>query len=125
MTEIELKQLYKESVLEGRDLVNQQNRTLMFGCTVYRDYLHVYLFEGKIYIGYMGKAGGIVSLDAESNRDYLPKKRAFPEFCDYEFCQLLRGRGLWIDFGSFDADAIKSRYGENDEYLAQVLPEHE
>lgn len=35
---------------------------------------------------------------------YVPSKRSYPESCDYEFCRLLKQKGVYVSFTSFPSD---------------------
>jgi hypothetical protein len=32
---------------------------------------------------------------------YVPSKRSYPESCDYEFCRLLKRKGVYVSFTTF------------------------
>lgn len=113
-----LKTLRAGRVLKGRELKDQSNRTLMYGYTVDRLSVHVYLKDGVLhqltYTGlrrtseHEGFACATVSHRDESSvyfagdlSMWLPSQRAYPEQCDFEFCSLLASAGVEVPFASF------------------------
>lgn len=54
----------------------------------------------------------------QSNQDYIPDKRLYPERCDYAFCKLLKRKGLYLPFTAFKDDVPKlDFYGFTLEWL--------
>lgn len=97
----------KENVISIDDLVNKSERTLLYGYTCDRNTWHVYIENNKIVtIMYDNNYdNGIISfkekpmvIDITENCYYVPDKRVYPETCDYEFCSLLRLKGVNIPF---------------------------
>ena len=37
-----------------------------------------------------------------SNYDFVPDKRLYPERCDYNFCRLLKEKGIHLPFTTWD-----------------------
>lgn len=115
------------------DLKNQEPRSLMHGYTMEGNSFHVYLGEdGEIHVltykqvrfpetatptelEYMvvkythGLDGGVAS-----NLDFVPSKQAFPESCDYEFCEALKLRGVDVRFRAYGA-----QYEESGPWVAE------
>lgn len=114
----QLKQAPKaQPVLRVTDLKNQEPRSLMHGHTLQGNSFHVYLDEdGQLHVltyklarfpetvaptelKYMvvqytrGLDGGV-----SSNQDFVPSSQAYPETCDYEFCEALKLRGIDVRF---------------------------
>lgn len=92
-------------VLKGADLANQQDRTLMYGYNVARQTFHVYLRGGVIHqVTYRNDVLLEHKTENEitSNDFYVPEKRAYPGWCDFEFCSTLILRGAEISFTTFD-----------------------
>lgn len=85
------------AVILGSMLKNQQSRTLIWGYTSDRMNFHVYLLQGCIFINEEGQPL-FDETEVTDNRCYAPSKRAYPECCDYEFCQLLKQVGVSIPF---------------------------
>ncbi len=93
------------------------NRTLLYGYTCERETFHVYIKDQKIYtvvyntdysINYEKELGSFMRgdpkpknmrrIEVNSNRDYVPDKRLYPERCDYHFCRALKERGIDLPF---------------------------
>lgn len=104
--------------IRGVDLINQTNRTLVYGYTKDRGTFHVYLKDGCIHIKIYGLRGSEWVMDEDNvltDESYVPDKRAYPETCDFEFCKLLRYRGICIPFTTWtDGREVKQFYGEID-----------
>ena len=43
-------------------------------------------------------------LKIKYNGEFIPDKRLYPESCDYEFCCLLKERGITLPFTRFDKE---------------------
>jgi hypothetical protein len=119
----------KQPVLTVADLKNREPRSLVHGYTLAGDSFHVYLGEdGEIHVltyklarfpetatptelEYMvvkythGPDGGV-----SSNLDFAPSKQAFPESCDFEFCEALKLRGVDIRFRMYGAREAAGRW---------------
>jgi len=94
------------------DLVNKEDRTLLYGYTCDRDTWHVYIKNNKIFsviYTYKTKPMPIPILDNES---YIPNKRLYPETCDYEFCKLLKEQGVYLPFTTWQDRPENVYYGE-------------
>ena len=104
----------KETVISAKDILNDSlcDRTLLYGYTCDRSTFHVYLKEGLIHtitykIDYSGEIGNHKPVDmkeicVESNRDYIPDKRLYPECCDFYFCKLLKEKNIYLPFTTFN-----------------------
>jgi hypothetical protein len=112
------------AVVTGKDLRNQTPRTLVWGYTHERESFHVYLDEAGVIrrVVYSGLASvpetlKLLSADSENtlqtNAQYAPSKRAYPEACDFEFCALLAGRDVKPSFTAYDdkRDLSKAFHG--------------
>jgi hypothetical protein len=93
------------------------DKTLLYGYTCNRETFHVYIKHAQIYVvvyevdysinydnqlgGFMrgdGKPKNMRHIEVKSNKDYIPDKRLYPERCDYNFCKLLKERGIDLPF---------------------------
>jgi len=82
------------------------NRTLLYGYTCERETFHVYLKDQKTYTvvyktDYSRGAPmpkNMRQIEVNSNRDFVPDKRLYPERCDYHFCRALKERGIDLPF---------------------------
>lgn len=95
------------------DLVNKDDRTLLFGYTLERDTWHVYLEKGEIItIKYNGCMALSVPerIDIRDNQRFIPSKRLYPECCDYEFCKLLKLEGYYLPFTFYDEERGQATY---------------
>lgn len=110
-----------DELINVKDLAsNTKDRTLLCGCTCAGKTFHVYLKNNEIhavvynndYIGDCTKPRDMKELVIKSNYDYVPDKRLYPEACDYEFCRLLKERGISLPFTFFDKETpIQNYYG--------------
>lgn len=104
-----------EKILTVDDLINKEDRTLLYGYTCDRETWHVYLKDEKIYTikyqaNYVMKCPvHIEEIPVCDNSDYIPNKRLYPSACDYEFCMRLKERGYELPFTSQD-DRKKAQY---------------
>ena len=114
--EYKILQQIEERLLEAEDLINNLDRTLLYGYTCDRDTWHVYLEDGKIYtVVYNAREDDIKLniIDVVNNEDFIPNKRLYPARCDYEFCKLLKERGVHLPFTTWeDVKEKQIYYGE-------------
>lgn len=91
------------------------DKTLLYGYTCERETFHVYIKNEKIYVvvyyqDYSQdkiRPKNMRQLRVTSNHDYVPDKRLYPERCDYEFCRLLKEKGIDLPFTNWN-DNIKT-----------------
>lgn len=94
----------KVAVIDASMLLNQNDRTLLYGYTCNRLTWHVYIKDRIIHKVIYGMGYGVPDYkpvseyQVESNHDYVPDKRLYPECCDYEFCALLRQKDVYLPF---------------------------
>ena len=82
------------------------NKTLLYGYTCERETFHVYIKNEQIYVVVYNndystdkiKPKNMRQIKVTSNHDYVPDKRLYPERCDYNFCMLLKERGVNLPF---------------------------
>lgn len=86
------------------NLKNKKDRTLLYGYDCDRNTFHVYLKNEKIHILRYNSSGIFTKLEAFSNYDYVPNKRVYPEYSDFEFCKLLLEQEVEIPFLQFRND---------------------
>lgn len=92
------------------DLHDTKDRTLLYGYTVERHTWHVFLYSREIhrYIYDEEMPDKPVfklrdhAVTWRQASDLIPSSRAYPEACDYEFCSLLKKKGLFIPFTKFN-----------------------
>ena len=90
----------KEALINAKDLQNKSERTLLYGYDCNRNTFHVYIKDAKIHVvRYNSK--NIEELDVKTNDDYIPNKRVYAEYSDYEFCKLLLSQDVYIPFTAF------------------------
>lgn len=105
----------KYKLIEVEDLVNQNDRTLLYGYTLERKTFHVYLKNQNIYTvvyetdysEYTPKPKNMRQIEIITNHDYVPSKRLYPERCDYEFCRLLKMKEICLPFTCWTDDIKK------------------
>lgn len=117
-------------VISINHLLNRTPRTLIYGYTFERHDFHVYIgtdaaIHALVYTEVSadpetGNARFLVFSHAgpggrelESNHEFLPSKRAYPEACDLEFCRLLRSHGLQPSFTTFtEREVVDGQSGQ-------------
>lgn len=90
------------------------SKTLLYGYDCDRNTHHVYQdFHGLIYL-YVYKDGPVIGQPTEIKKidvsevgvptlqDLIPNKRLYPQYCDYEFCAYLKGRGVELPFTTWE-----------------------
>jgi hypothetical protein len=78
----------------------------LYGYTCERKTFHVYVKNEQIYtVVYdteysraVPKPVNMRQIEIKSNHDYVPDKRLYPERCDYNFCLLLKEKGVNLPF---------------------------
>lgn len=92
------------------DLVNQNDRTVLYGYNCDSATWHVYIKDKEIRICkyYYKDTPTIVIID--DIYDYVPDKRLYPECCDFEFCSLLRKHNIDLPFTTYNENRPKSIY---------------
>lgn len=98
------------TLLTGKHLSDQTDRTLLYGYNCDRDTWHVYLEGGKIHSVIYTYDGEPTELTIRSNFDYVPDKRLYPARCDYEFCELLKKNDVPLPFTTFEEVKLKGTY---------------
>lgn len=67
---------------------------------------------GTTYGGNEAKPKNMRKLSVKTNYGYVPDKRLYPEACDFEFCRLLKERGISLPFTVFNSERVaKDFYG--------------
>ena len=85
------------------------NKTLLYGYTCEKETFHVYIKDKQIYVVVYnteclnGKPvpKNMRQIKVKVNQDYVPDKRLYPERCDYNFCVLLKEKGIDLPFTAF------------------------
>lgn len=106
-------------VIDGSMLKNQKDRTLLYGYTCDRLTWHVYIKDGIIHKVKYGNSWdsdeymSVTEFSVTENEQYVPDKRLYPECCDFEFCGLLKKKGICLPFTIFNEDKEEKQfYGE-------------
>lgn len=89
-------------MITANDLINKDDRTLLYGYTYNRDTWHVYLKDGEIVTVVYGYKRAPARVKVATNGGYMPSKRLYPECCDFEFCNLLKEKGVYLPFAKWD-----------------------
>lgn len=92
----------KDELLSVNDLENHNDRTLLYGYTCERETFHVYLKNNEFHRVIYHDITDMRELKIEYNGEFIPDKRLYPESCDYEFCCLLKERGIELPFTWFN-----------------------
>lgn len=100
------------SVVRGSDLADRTPRTLVFGHTSGAEVFHCYLDEDALIHVVVYKSRtlyrdiaehqlffvGVEDTDGIDPTKCVPSQVAYPEACDFEFCALLKTRGVDVPF---------------------------
>lgn len=93
-------------LITASDLKDQTPRTLLYGWICSGDTWHVYIdynTEGDAEIHTVCYYGdNMAEIDVKYNAMFVPDKRLYPEYCDYEFCSLLLKHGEHLPFTSYN-----------------------
>ena len=93
------------------NLTDKTDRTLLFGRTTENKIFHVYVKNCQIHIvTYQPKwkhnqceAQDVNEIIPNTDEDFIPSHKVYPERSDFEFCKLLKSRNVdipmldWID----------------------------
>lgn len=112
-------------------LTAQDAFTLLYGYDVDRNTWHVYVKDGKIHrhiyrdqwdeatLSYRTRtlAGSSGQEEWKDASLLVPSKRLYPERCHYLFCALLKAKGIYLTFTTFNEQVYAEnveRFGEGD-----------
>ena len=114
----------KERIICGKDMTpHLKDRTLLYGYTCDRETFHVYMKNQNIHVVIYKsvydentegkfKVVNMREVDVQSNNDFVPNKRLYPERCDYYFCRLLKNHDVYLPFTTWTDDVEeKDFYG--------------
>jgi len=103
-------------VISPDDLKNKSDRTLLYGYSTYAYgnlTWHVYIKDEVIHtIWYDNTEEEITICELPNyinNKQYIPNKRLYPEYCDFEFCELLKQRGIQLPFSQWTNDNMEEK----------------
>lgn len=85
-------------IITVNHLKNKFDRTLLYGYDCDRNTYHVYLKDENIYVVRYNSCNILTRLKVSSNEDYVPNKRVYPQYSDFEFCKLLIEKDIYIPF---------------------------
>lgn len=102
--------------MSAKLLENKTPRTLAYGFTTDRKTFHAYLAEaGNVVRVIYDHDGLLVDIKTEADgllmTECVPNKRMYPERCDFEFCQLLMARQVYLPFTMYKMLAQEPWYG--------------
>lgn len=105
---------YGEPIITIDDLKDKSERTLLYGYTTDRTTWHVYLLDGRITLAVYkyNEAPTCIDNDTWVPSTLVPNKRLYPECCDFEFCCLLKSRGVYLPFTTWQDREPKQFYGK-------------
>lgn len=106
-----------EKLLNINNLKNKNDRTLIYGYDCERNTFHVYIKDKNIFTIKYNSNGIIERVLPTSNADYVPNKRVYPEYCDFEFCRLLQENDVYIPFSIYRS----SQVDKNDLYTGEII----
>lgn len=92
----------ESQVVNAKCMYNRADRTLIYGYTADMDMLHVYIEVGAIHkVVYNFKGEMLLHKSEREGLQYaecVEAKRLCPEACDFEFCAMLKRRGITLLF---------------------------
>lgn len=97
-------------IIVASDLRDMSDRTLLYGYTCDRDTWHVYIQKNHIYTVIYKHDDEPCEFSIGDNTHYVPNKRLYPETCDYEFCKLLKEKGVYLPFTTWQDRPEKKQY---------------
>lgn len=86
----------RSRLVKVSELKDKSDRTLLYGYTLERNTVHVYLLDGFINVFRYNNKDELyfdVGKELELNSYLIPNKRLYPECCDKEFCELIFSKG--------------------------------
>lgn len=98
-----------DRLLTADNLADKTPRTLVYGYTCTGDSWHVFLdHDGQIKtVAYSSEKNPLQTIDITNNRSFVPDKRIYPQFCDFEFCSLLKSQDVPLPFTFADFEHVK------------------
>lgn len=121
---IQEKQNPNSDLIKGSELKNQESRTLIYGYDLDRNTFHVYLKNGEIMTVMYDFDGEVTPVRVDGNFGFVPSKRVYPESCDYEFCMLLRARGVEIPYTTFNENRLNKFTSSGHDFWGEVYDEN-
>jgi len=124
MYEMEYRHLIQkreDSLITAFNLNNLQDRTLLYGYDCARITHHVYLKNRKIYAVVYDYNKELVINNIHKNEDYVPNKRLYPARCDFEFCCILKDKGIYLPFTTFTTSEMGAK--PDGVYYGRILNE--
>lgn len=114
-------------LLHISELADQSDRTLLYGYNLDgAGTVHVYVKDCKLNILIYNHDQHIMFERCGSElkiEDMIPSKRAFPERCDYHFCELVMEYGFKIPFTTFQKDVEPAQYYGKTLYTLNPTPD--
>lgn len=114
-----------DTIISIDELTDKSERTLLYGYNYDKGTWHVYLKNDEIHVFVYERHYNFNSSDdietmyhvegREINitkHGIIPNKRLYPETCDFEFCKLLKKKGIDLPFTTFQEREPKQYYGE-------------
>lgn len=92
------------SLITVDDLADKSDRTLLYGYTCMRDTWHVYIKFGRIFTVVYCFGEDPEEVSVQENSEFVPNKRLYPERCDFEFCELLKSKDIYLPFTIWERD---------------------
>jgi len=100
-------------IITANDLNDTSDRTLLYGYDCDRITWHTYLKDNQIFSVFYRYKEEPQTAYIFSNNGFVPDKRLYPECCDYEFCKLLKEKGIDLPFTVWqDREEKEIYYGE-------------
>ena len=107
------------ALILGADLLNQADRTLLFGFTQDHETHHVYLQDGVIHTVRYLLDGAVREYPIFDNENYKPDKRVYPTRSDFEFCLKLQQSNVHLTYTTYDErELTKKMHGV---YFGRIL----
>ncbi len=94
--------------------MDMTSKTLLYGYNANRESHHTFQHEGNIHTVIFDYDKNIVFEESGKEMEaikLIPKKRLYPEHCDFGFCALLLSKGFEPTFLPFDASRAPAEPG--------------
>jgi len=106
-----------EDYIRVEHLSDEDDRTLLYGYDCERNTWHTYLKDSIFYHVVYDSKGLILrrenyGFEIKFLNNIIPNKRLYPECCDFEFCKLLKEKGVHLPFTTWSNKEYNVYYGK-------------
>lgn len=113
--EIRASKLSPKKIIRTKQLGDDRDRTLLYGCTSEAETFHVYLKDGLIHRLIYSRDNPCISFESgeflEAEK-LAPSSKAYPERCDTFFVLLMDDSGVEVRLGAFSERVYEATLGD-------------